>query len=208
MRSTTSSGPDRRRHNCPRRCAPPRRRPTRERRRGTPGAGRGCGGMGDSVVVSSRVPRCGDTSASLSHPDASRPRLAPGGHVALQPVARRSGRTIRPLVACPGGHRGGRCPRATRPRCTHCRDLSRPRCHRPVDGRPGLRSLPTAADSQSARRLMQRVALALLFAVIAASLALVAAWSALEGGRAWVVALTAGALALWMGDLARRAWPR
>ncbi len=55
---------------------------------------------------------------------------------------------------------------------------------------------------------MQRFALAALFAVIALSLALVAVWSALEGGRAWVIALTAGALALWMADLARRTWPR
>jgi hypothetical protein len=55
---------------------------------------------------------------------------------------------------------------------------------------------------------VQRYALATLFSAIALSLALIAAWSALEGGRAWVVALTAGALALWMGDLARRTWPR
>ena len=54
---------------------------------------------------------------------------------------------------------------------------------------------------------MQRRAMGLLFAGIAVALALIAAWSALEGGRAWVVALAAGALALWMGDLARRAWP-
>lgn len=56
--------------------------------------------------------------------------------------------------------------------------------------------------------MTQRRALALLFSVIAVSLALVAVWSAFEGGRAWVIALTAGALALWMGDLARRTWPR
>jgi hypothetical protein len=55
---------------------------------------------------------------------------------------------------------------------------------------------------------MQRRALGLLFSMIAVSLALIAAWSALEGGRAWVVALAAGALALWMGDTARRTWPR
>jgi hypothetical protein len=55
---------------------------------------------------------------------------------------------------------------------------------------------------------VQRYALATLFSVIAVSLALVAAWSALEGGRAWVVALAAGALAVWMGDFARRTWPR
>ena len=55
---------------------------------------------------------------------------------------------------------------------------------------------------------MQRYALAGLFSVIAVSLALVAVWSALEGGRAWVIALAATAISLWMGDLARRVWPR
>ena len=55
---------------------------------------------------------------------------------------------------------------------------------------------------------MQRYALAGLFSAIAVSLALVAAWAALSGGRAWVVALGAGAIALWMGDMARRIWPR
>jgi hypothetical protein len=54
---------------------------------------------------------------------------------------------------------------------------------------------------------MQRYALAALFSLIALALALIAAWSALEGGRAVVVAFAAGALALWMGDLARRTWP-
>ena len=33
----------------------------------------------------------------------------------------------------------------------------------------------------------------------------IAVFSALEGGRAWVIALAAGALALWLADLARRA---
>ena len=55
---------------------------------------------------------------------------------------------------------------------------------------------------------MQRYALGMLFAAIALALALVAGWAALAGGRAWVVALAAAALALWMGDLARRTWPR
>jgi hypothetical protein len=54
---------------------------------------------------------------------------------------------------------------------------------------------------------VQRRALGVLFTVIAVSLGLVAVWSALSGGRAWVVAFAAGALALWMGDLARRVWP-
>ena len=51
---------------------------------------------------------------------------------------------------------------------------------------------------------MQRRALGLLFVALAAALAAVAVLSALEGGRAWVIALAAGALALWLGDLARR----
>jgi len=54
---------------------------------------------------------------------------------------------------------------------------------------------------------VQRRALGVLFTAIAVSLALIAVWSALSGGRAWVVAFAAGALALWMGDLARRVWP-
>ncbi len=54
---------------------------------------------------------------------------------------------------------------------------------------------------------MQRLALAILFSAIAVSLGAVAVWAALAGGRAWVVALAAGALALWMGDLARKAIP-
>ena len=36
---------------------------------------------------------------------------------------------------------------------------------------------------------MQRSALALLFGVIALSLGAIAVWSALAGGRAWVIAL-------------------
>ena len=51
---------------------------------------------------------------------------------------------------------------------------------------------------------MQRRALGLLFAVLAAGLALIAVFSALEGGRAWVIAIAAAVLAVWMGDLARR----
>jgi hypothetical protein len=52
---------------------------------------------------------------------------------------------------------------------------------------------------------VQRQLLGFLFAALALSLALVAVFSALEGGGAWVVALAAAALALWLGDLARRA---
>lgn len=51
---------------------------------------------------------------------------------------------------------------------------------------------------------MQRSLLGLLFVALALGLALTAVYSALEGGRAWVIAVTAGALALWLGDLARR----
>jgi hypothetical protein len=51
---------------------------------------------------------------------------------------------------------------------------------------------------------MHRRALGGLFTVLAAGLALIAVFSALEGGRAWVIALAAGALAAWMGTLALR----
>jgi uncharacterized membrane protein YoaK (UPF0700 family) len=51
---------------------------------------------------------------------------------------------------------------------------------------------------------VQRRLLGLLFVALASGLALIAVYSALAGGRAWVVALAAAALALWMGDLARR----
>jgi len=55
---------------------------------------------------------------------------------------------------------------------------------------------------------MQRRALGLLFAVLSVGLAMIAIFSALEGGRAWVIAFAAAALALWMGGLARRALAR
>ena len=55
---------------------------------------------------------------------------------------------------------------------------------------------------------MQRHLLGLLFAALAAGLLLIAVYAALEGGGAWVIALAAGALAVWMGDLARRALVR
>jgi ABC-type uncharacterized transport system permease subunit len=51
----------------------------------------------------------------------------------------------------------------------------------------------------------QRRALGLLFLLLGFALGAVAVFSALEGGRAWVVAVTAAAVALWLGDLARRA---
>jgi hypothetical protein len=53
--------------------------------------------------------------------------------------------------------------------------------------------------------MLQRRALGLLFLALAVGLAAVAVLSALEGGRAWVVALAAGALAVCLADLGRRA---
>jgi hypothetical protein len=55
---------------------------------------------------------------------------------------------------------------------------------------------------------VQRRLLGFLFAALALCLGLVAVYSALEGGSAWVIALTASVLALWLGDLARRALVR
>ena len=57
-------------------------------------------------------------------------------------------------------------------------------------------------------RCVHRRALGLLFALLAAGLGLIAAFSALEGGSAWVIAAAAAALAVWLGDLARRALQR
>ena len=55
---------------------------------------------------------------------------------------------------------------------------------------------------------VQRNLLGVLFAALAAGLGLIAVYSALAGGGAWVIALAAAALALWMADLARRALVR
>ncbi len=55
---------------------------------------------------------------------------------------------------------------------------------------------------------MQRRLLGLLFAVLSAGLGLIAVFSALEGDGAWVIALAAAVLAIWMGDLSRRALTR
>jgi hypothetical protein len=55
---------------------------------------------------------------------------------------------------------------------------------------------------------VHRRALGLLFVALSAGLGLIAVFSALEGGGAWVIALSAAVLALWMGDLARRALRR
>jgi hypothetical protein len=54
---------------------------------------------------------------------------------------------------------------------------------------------------------MQRYALAGLFGLLTLALAAIALWSALEGGRAWVIALATAPLAVWMADLARRVAP-
>ena len=47
-----------------------------------------------------------------------------------------------------------------------------------------------------------------IFAALAIGLGLIAVYAALAGGSAWVIALAAAALALWMADLARRALVR
>jgi hypothetical protein len=47
-----------------------------------------------------------------------------------------------------------------------------------------------------------------VFVALALGLGLIAVVAALEGGSTWVIALAAAALALWMGDLARRAFVR
>jgi hypothetical protein len=59
-------------------------------------------------------------------------------------------------------------------------------------------------DTVYARRV-QRRGLGALFLAIGVLLLAVAVWSAVTGGRAWVVAFAAGALGLWMLDLGRRA---
>jgi hypothetical protein len=52
---------------------------------------------------------------------------------------------------------------------------------------------------------VRRRALGLLFAALALGLGAVGVLSALAGGRAWIVAIAALGLALWLADLARRA---
>ena len=51
---------------------------------------------------------------------------------------------------------------------------------------------------------MRRRPLGALFAVLAAGFAGVALLAALAGGAAWVVAVAAGVLAVWMGESALR----
>ena len=72
---------------------------------------------------------------------------------------------------------------------------------------------PTRARSEASatRTYTQRVhrrALGLLFAVLTSGLVAIAVLSALEGGRAWVIAVTAAALGVWMGGLSWRALRR
>ena len=73
---------------------------------------------------------------------------------------------------------------------------------------PGLRDANGTAASEWQHPGVQRRLLGILFALLAAGLGLVAVFSALEGGSAWVIALAAAALAVWLGDLARRALMR
>jgi hypothetical protein len=49
--------------------------------------------------------------------------------------------------------------------------------------------------------------LSLLFLLIAVALGGLAVFAVLSGGRAIIVGVAAAGLALWMGDLARKAWP-
>ena len=49
--------------------------------------------------------------------------------------------------------------------------------------------------------------LSLLFLTIAVALGGLAVYAVLSDGRAIVVGIAAAGLALWMGDLARKAWP-
>jgi len=54
---------------------------------------------------------------------------------------------------------------------------------------------------------VQRRALSLLFLTIAVTLAALGVYAVLSGGRAIVIGVAAAGLAIWMGDLARKAWP-
>jgi hypothetical protein len=60
---------------------------------------------------------------------------------------------------------------------------------------------PTINDSTRVRRRP----LGALFLVLAAGFAGVGFVAALEGGRAWVIAIAAAALAVWMAEMAFRA---
>jgi uncharacterized membrane protein len=58
--------------------------------------------------------------------------------------------------------------------------------------------------AERGQRSGQRLALALLFSGLALGLGAVGFFSALAGGRAWIIAVAAVGLALWLADLARR----
>jgi hypothetical protein len=55
---------------------------------------------------------------------------------------------------------------------------------------------------------VQRRLLSLLFITIAAVLGALAVYSIASGGRALIIGIATAGLALWMADLARKAWPR
>jgi hypothetical protein len=69
---------------------------------------------------------------------------------------------------------------------------------------PGLRG----NGSPVTLEVVHRRALGVLFAVLAVGMLAIAVSSALEGGRAWVIAAAAAAVGVWMADLARRALVR
>jgi len=54
---------------------------------------------------------------------------------------------------------------------------------------------------------VQRRLLSLLFVAIAVVLGALAVYSITTGGRALIIGIAAAGLALWMADLARKAWP-
>jgi len=78
----------------------------------------------------------------------------------------------------------------------------------PVELRPWVAGANGTAAPRWQDPPVQRRLLGLLFAVLSAGFALIAVFSALEGGRALVIALAATVLALWMAGLARRALAR
>ena len=78
----------------------------------------------------------------------------------------------------------------------------------PTELRPWAAEANGTAASEWQHHGVQRQLLGILFAILAAGLGLIAVYSALAGGGAWVIALAAAALAFWMGDLARRALMR
>jgi hypothetical protein len=53
--------------------------------------------------------------------------------------------------------------------------------------------------------LVQRRALGVLFLILGLALVAIGVWSAVEGGRAWIVAVSAAALGVWLADVGRRA---